>query len=121
MEENKHFRCSFCGKTDTEVNKLLSGPGVYICDECVATCNQILGGEFESKSELASSELPKPKEIKEFLDEYVVKQMWVHCSSSAGGVALNSPTYVTQFRRRKDIDLEADFTPAPIEQGVNDG
>ncbi|MCM1149162.1 MAG: hypothetical protein NC319_03605 [Butyricicoccus sp.] len=42
-------------------------------------------------------------------------------SSSAGGVALNSPTYVTQFRRRKDIDLEADFTPAPIEQGVNDG
>ena len=49
------------------------------------------------------------------------KQMWVHCSSSAGGVALNSPTYVTQFRRRKDIDLEADFTPAPIEQGVNDG
>ena len=47
--------------------------------------------------------------------------MWVHCSSSAGGVALNSPTYVTQFRRRKDIDLEADFTPAPIEQGVNDG
>lgn len=74
MEENKHFRCSFCGKTDTEVNKLLSGPGVYICDECVATCNQILGGEFESKSELASSELPKPKEIKEFLDEYVVGQ-----------------------------------------------
>lgn len=48
------------------------------------------------------------------------KQMWVHCSSGAGGVALNSPTYVTQFRRRKDIDLEADFTPMPIEQGVND-
>ena len=49
------------------------------------------------------------------------KHLWVHCSSSAGGVALNSPTYVTQFRRRKDIDLEADFTPTPIEQGVNDG
>ena len=49
------------------------------------------------------------------------KQMWVHCSSGAGGVALNSPTYVTQFRRRKDIDLEADFTPMSIEQGVNDG
>ena len=49
------------------------------------------------------------------------KQMWVHCSSSAGGVALNSPTYVTQFRRRKDIDLEADFIPAIPEQGVNDG
>ena len=49
------------------------------------------------------------------------KQMWVHCSSSAGGVALNSPTYVTQFRRRTDIDLEADFIPAIPEQGVNDG
>ena len=49
------------------------------------------------------------------------KQLWVHCSSSAGGVALNSPTYVTQFRRRKDIDLEADFTPTISEQGVNDG
>lgn len=49
------------------------------------------------------------------------KHLWVHCSSGAGGVALNSPNYVTQFRRRKDIDLEADFTPTPIEQGVNDG
>lgn len=49
------------------------------------------------------------------------KQLWVHCSSSAGGVALNSPTYVTQFRRRKDIDLETDFTPIISEQGVNDG
>ncbi len=49
------------------------------------------------------------------------KQLWVHCSSSAGGVALNSPTYVTQFRRRKDIDLEADFTPILSQQGVNDG
>ena len=46
-------------------------------------------------------------------------QLWVHCSSGAGGVALNSPDYVTQFRRRKDIDLEADFTPATIEQGAN--
>lgn len=48
------------------------------------------------------------------------KQLWVHCTSGSG-VVLNSPTYVTQFRRRKDIDLEADFMPAPIEQGVNDG
>lgn len=74
MDENKHFRCSFCGKPDNEVNKLLSGPGVYICDECVGMCNDILGGEFDSKNEFASSDLPKPKEIKEFLDEYVVGQ-----------------------------------------------
>ncbi len=74
MDENKRFRCSFCGKNESEVNKLLSGPGVYICDECVAMCNNILGGEFENKSGFASSELPKPKEIKEFLDQYVVGQ-----------------------------------------------
>ena len=74
MDEKKHFRCSFCGKTDAEVNKLLSGPGVYICDECIGMCNDILAGEFESKNGFASEELPKPKEIKAFLDEYVVGQ-----------------------------------------------
>ncbi|MCI8405004.1 MAG: ATP-dependent Clp protease ATP-binding subunit ClpX [Clostridia bacterium] len=74
MDERKHFRCSFCGKPETEVNKLLSGPGVYICDECVGMCNHILEGEFDDKSGFASEELPKPKEIKAFLDEYVVGQ-----------------------------------------------
>ena len=74
MDEKKHFRCSFCGKTDAEVNKLLSGPGVYICDECIGMCNDILAGEFESKNGFVSEELPKPKEIKAFLDEYVVGQ-----------------------------------------------
>ena len=63
MDEKKHFRCSFCGKHEDEVNKLLSGPGVYICDECVSMCNSILDGEFESKSGYESAELPKPKEI----------------------------------------------------------
>ncbi|MCD8180804.1 MAG: ATP-dependent Clp protease ATP-binding subunit ClpX [Firmicutes bacterium] len=74
MDEKKHLRCSFCGKPEGEVSKLLSGPGVYICDECVATCNRILDGEFESKNGFAAEELPKPKQIKEFLDEYVVGQ-----------------------------------------------
>lgn len=74
MDEKKHFRCSFCGKSEDEVDKLLSGPNAYICDECVAMCNNILGGEYEDKSGFASSQLPKPKEIKEFLDEYVVGQ-----------------------------------------------
>lgn len=73
MDEKKHFRCSFCGKPENEVNKLLSGSGVYICDECVSMCNNILGGEFEPKKAY-DGELPKPKEIKAFLDEYVIGQ-----------------------------------------------
>ena len=52
MDENKHFRCSFCGKTEQEVDKLLSGPGVYICNECIDMCNSILDGEFEHRADL---------------------------------------------------------------------
>ena len=74
MDENKHFRCSFCGKTEQEVDKLLSGPGVYICNECIDMCNSILDGEFEHKGGFTATELPKPKKIKAFLDEYVVGQ-----------------------------------------------
>ena len=74
MDENKHFRCSFCGKTEQEVDKLLSGPGVYICNECIDMCISILDGEFEHKGGFTATELPKPKEIKAFLDEYVVGQ-----------------------------------------------
>lgn len=74
MDETKHYRCSFCGKSENEVNKLLSGRGVYICDECIAMCNEILGGDFDKKNELSGHDLPKPKEIKAFLDEYVIGQ-----------------------------------------------
>lgn len=73
MEDKKQKRCSFCGRPENEVSKLLSGPGnVYICDSCVATCNYILEGEFDS--EYDGNELPKPKEIKGFLDQYVIGQ-----------------------------------------------
>ncbi len=75
MEDKKPTRrCSFCGRPENEVSKLLSGPGnVYICDACVATCNYILEGALDS-GVTAEMELPKPKEIKEFLDEYVIGQ-----------------------------------------------
>ena len=74
MEEKRQYRCSFCGKGESEVNKLLSGQGVYICDECVAMCNSILDGEFDKKTEFSADNLPKPKEIKAFLDDYVIGQ-----------------------------------------------
>ena len=76
---NDHYRpglrCSFCGKSQEEVRKLIAGPDVYICDECIALCNEILAeeeGEYRHFS--ASSSIPKPSEIKEILDEYVIGQ-----------------------------------------------
>lgn len=68
------LRCSFCGKAESEVKMLLSGPGVYICDECVQQCQQIVAGDFDAKDYGAPGELPKPKEIKAILDEYVIGQ-----------------------------------------------
>ena len=74
-EEKKQYRCSFCGKTEDEVEQLISGPGVYICNECVDLCNSILEGEFNAKTENKSlDKLPKPREIKEVLDQYVIGQ-----------------------------------------------
>ena len=74
MDEKKYLRCSFCGKPEGAVQRLMSGPGVYICDECVALCNTIIDGAYDNRASFGSNELPKPKEIKEFLDEYVIGQ-----------------------------------------------
>jgi ATP-dependent Clp protease ATP-binding subunit ClpX len=76
---NKKFdeslKCSFCGKGQREVRKLIAGPTVYICDECVNLCNEIMAEEFESSFDVSiSKKLPTPKEIKSFLDEYVIEQ-----------------------------------------------
>ena len=73
------LRCSFCGKTKNEVRKLIQGPGVFICDECVELCNEILAEslgdeEFDEDIEGESFDLPTPEEIKEFLDQYVIGQ-----------------------------------------------
>ncbi len=74
-DDSKKFRCSFCGKSEDEVQRLISGPGVYICNECIDLCNGIMEGDFEhSQPNLDISELPKPKEIKAFLDDYVIGQ-----------------------------------------------
>ena len=74
MNEKRPLRCSFCGKTENEVEKLLSGPEAYICNRCVGICNTILDAEAERDGISTGSELPKPKEIKEFLDQYVIGQ-----------------------------------------------
>lgn len=74
-EEKIKLRCSFCGKTQQEVRKLIAGPGVYICDECVELCNEILKEDSrKNRKEFVLENLPSPKEIKAFLDQYVIGQ-----------------------------------------------
>jgi ATP-dependent Clp protease ATP-binding subunit ClpX len=68
------LKCSFCGKSQKQVKKLIAGPGVYICDECIDLCNEIIEEELSETTELKLDELPKPQEIYTFLDEYVVGQ-----------------------------------------------
>ena len=70
----KLLYCSFCGKSQHEVRKLIAGPSVYVCDECVDLCNDIIREELQESVEGSSEKLPKPKEIKEVLDEYVIGQ-----------------------------------------------
>jgi len=73
-EEGKLLYCSFCGKSQHEVRKLIAGPSVFICDECVELCNDIIREELDERSEQGQTNLPKPREIKHVLDEYVIGQ-----------------------------------------------
>src|SRR5271154_1161213 len=76
-DKTSFLRCSFCGKTQDEVKKLVAGPTVYICNECVALCNDILKEEDKGESKGPSKPkltIPKPADIKEILDEYVIGQ-----------------------------------------------
>jgi ATP-dependent Clp protease ATP-binding subunit ClpX len=74
-ESGDLLKCSFCGKSQKQVKKLIAGPGVYICDECIDLCNEILEEEFsESADARTLDELPKPQQIRQFLDQYVIGQ-----------------------------------------------
>ncbi len=74
-DEKKQLKCSFCGKTQEQVKRLVAGPGVYICDECIELCSEIIEEEFdETKADAELNDIPKPKEIKVILDQYVIGQ-----------------------------------------------
>ena len=73
-ETSDLLKCSFCGKTQKQVKKLIAGPGVYICDECIELCNEIIVEELAEATTLGLTELPKPQAIFEFLDQYVIGQ-----------------------------------------------
>src|SRR3970040_2122183 len=74
MSHDKHLRCSFCGKSKDSVRKFISGPSVYICNECIALCNEILAEDEEREVAEAITQVPTPAELKDILDQYVIGQ-----------------------------------------------
>ncbi|MDP4178706.1 MAG: ATP-dependent Clp protease ATP-binding subunit ClpX [Bacillota bacterium] len=73
-EEKKLLKCSFCGKNQDQVRRLIAGPGVYICDECIELCSEIITDEFDDNIQIDVGSLPKPEDINKYLDQYVVGQ-----------------------------------------------
>jgi ATP-dependent Clp protease ATP-binding subunit ClpX len=74
FDDKKHLKCSFCGKSQEQVKRLIAGPNVYICDECIELCQEIISEEFDQEMDIDLNHLPKPSEIKGTLDEYVIGQ-----------------------------------------------
>ncbi|MEP6744509.1 MAG: ClpX C4-type zinc finger protein, partial [Gemmatimonadota bacterium] len=74
MSNDKHLRCSFCGKSKDSVRKFISGPSVYICNECITLCNEILAEDEEREVAETITSVPAPQEIKDVLDQYVIGQ-----------------------------------------------
>ena len=100
---DNELRCSFCNKPQREVKKLIAGPNVYICNECVDTCNEILVEDIE-KDEKGKNPIPKPKEIKGFLDEYVIGQ---EMAKKRIAVAVYTPYKRNQLNgRRSDVEVQ---------------
>ncbi len=101
--KNTHLFCSFCGKSQEEVKKLVAGPSVYICDECIELCNDIIAEEQEREAlAMRPAAVPKPHEIKEFLDQYVIGQ---HRAKKILSVAVYNHYRRSDYRRKKD-DVE---------------
>ena len=97
------LKCSFCGKSQKQVKKLIAGPGVYICDECIELCNEIIEEELSETSELSFDELPKPREIYSFLDDYIVGQ---ERAKKILSVAVYNHYKRVQHGARADVDVE---------------
>ena len=98
------LKCSFCGKSQKQVKKLIAGPGVYICDECIDLCNEIIEEEFAGTESVEFTELPKPREIYEFLGEYVIGQ---HSAKTVLSVAVyNHYKRVRAGIQRDEVELQ---------------
>ncbi len=105
MAQDKHLRCSFCGKSKDAVRKFISGPSVYICNECIALCNEILAEDEEREVAEAITQVPTPSEIKEVLDQYVIGQERAKKVLSVA-VYTHYKRINSQALRNNDVELE---------------
>ncbi len=103
-EEKGHLKCSFCGKTQEQVRKLVAGPGVYICDECIELCNEIIEEEIGEDPELGFVELPNPQDIKNVLDQYVIGQELAKRSLSVA--VYNHYKRINAGQKVEDVELQ---------------
>ena len=106
MSHDRHLRCSFCGKSKDSVRKFISGPSVYICNECIALCNEILAEDEDREVAEAVTSVPAPQEIKDVLDQYVIGQ---DGAKKALAVAVyNHYKRINSSAARRENDVELD-------------
>jgi len=103
-DEKGQLKCSFCGKLQDQVKKLVAGPGVYICDECIELCNEIIEEELGEEIDFELSDIPKPKEIKEVLDQYVIGQE--HAKKILSVAVYNHYKRINAGTRTDDVELQ---------------
>src|SRR5205807_9143584 len=102
MSHDKHLRCSFCGKSKDSVRKFISGPPVYICNECIALCNEILAEDEEREGSEAITQVPTPAEIKDVLDQYAIGQE--NAKKTPAVAVYNHYTRITPHQGREAED-----------------
>jgi ATP-dependent Clp protease ATP-binding subunit ClpX len=103
-DEKGQLKCSFCGKLQDQVKKLVAGPGVYICDECIELCNEIIEEELGEDTELELNDIPKPQEIKDVLDQYVIGQEYAKKILSVA--VYNHYKRINVGMRADDVELQ---------------
>src|SRR5919205_190649 len=105
-DSNEQLLCSFCGKSQRQVKKLIAGPGVYICDECIDLCNEIIDEELTAPPAFEIENLPKPREIHDVLQEYVVGQEAAKRTLSVAVYNHYKRVQMMQAEDRDDLELQ---------------